>query len=116
MKKIILAIALLVAIGSTLTVSAQETRTVTTTRVRYYYYPSSNVYFNPTNNEYWYYDDASTTWMQVQSLPTTITLTKTPRYTVYYSGEDVWKDNSMHRKKYKAKGNGVAKTKTKGNQ
>ena len=40
MKRIILALALLFALGSTTKLAAQETR------VRFYYYPSSNVYYN----------------------------------------------------------------------
>ncbi len=108
MKKIIFAIALLFAVGTSFTASAQQP-----VRIKYYYYPTSNIYYDPVNNEYWYFDDASTTWMEVQTLPTTITLTKTPRYTVYYNGKDVWKDNATHRKKYKGKDNGVTKTKSK---
>ena len=65
----------------------------------------------PTNAEYWYYDDVSATWTQVKTLPTTITLTKAPRYTVYYNGEDVWKDNTMHMQKYKVRKNGTMKAK-----
>ena len=105
MKRIILALALLFALGSTTKLAAQETR------VRFYYYPSTNVYYNPASDQYWYYDDVSTTWTEVKTLPTTITLTKTPRYTVYYNGEDVWKDNATHMQKYKAKKNGTMKAK-----
>jgi len=105
MKRIILALALMFALGSTTRLAAQETR------VRFYYYPSTNVYYNPTNAEYWYYDDVSATWTQVKTLPTTITLTKAPRYTVYYNGEDVWKDNTMHMQKYKVRKNGTMKAK-----
>jgi hypothetical protein len=102
MKRIILALALLFALGSTTRLVAQQPQPKET-RVTFYYYPSSNVYYNPGNSEYWYYDDVSTTWTQVKELPTTIVLTKTPRYTVYYSGEEVWKDNAVHMKKYKGK-------------
>ncbi len=105
MKRIILALALLFALGTTTKLTAQEVRT------RFYYYPSSNVYYNPATTQYWYYDDVSTTWTEVKTLPTTITITKTPRYTVYYNGEDVWKDNTAHMQKYKAKRNGTMKAK-----
>ena len=105
MKRIILALALLFALGSSTKLTAQEVRT------RYYYYPSSNVYYNPTTNEYWYYDDVSTTWTEVKTLPTTITITKTPRYTVYYNGDDVWMDNAAHMQNYKVKKNGTMKAK-----
>jgi hypothetical protein len=114
MKQIILAFVLFVAFGSTL--KAQETRTTTTTttqRIRYYYYPSSNIYYNPSTGDYWYYDDGTTAWVDVKTLPSTITITKSPKYTVYYNGTDVWKDNSMHQKKYKIKSNGVVKAKPK---
>jgi hypothetical protein len=102
MKRIILALAVLFALATSTKVSAQAPVTKET-RVTFYYYPSSNIYYNPTNTEYWYYDDVSATWTQVKELPSTIVLTKTPRYTVYYSGEDVWKDNAVHMKKYKGK-------------
>jgi hypothetical protein len=51
--------------------------------------------------------------MEVKTLPSGIVLTKTPKYTVYYNGDDVWKDNATHKKKYKGKNNGMAKTKVK---
>jgi hypothetical protein len=111
MKRIIVSLMLVVGLGLSIQATAQQTQTQTQTRVRYYYYPSSNVYYNPTENEYWYYDDASSQWQYVQNLPTTIKMTKTPRYTVYYNGEDVWKDNTMHQRKYKIKKNGVVKAK-----
>ncbi len=105
MKRIILALALLFALGSTTKIAAQETR------VKFYYYPSTNIYYNPSTGEYWYYNDLSTTWTEVKILPTTITFTKTPRYTVYYNGTDVWKDNTAHMQKYKVKKNGTMKAK-----
>ena len=98
MKKIILGLTLLFALGSAIKTSAQVTQ-----RVRFYYYPSSNVYYNVSTQEYWYYDNGTTNWVEVKTLPTTIIITKTPRYTVYYNGADVWKDNAVHQKKYKAK-------------
>jgi hypothetical protein len=52
----------------------------------------------------------------VQTLPATITFTKTPRYTVYYKGNDVWKDNAMHKNKYKGKKTTVKKAATKSNK
>ncbi|HZJ59108.1 MAG TPA: hypothetical protein VFD24_02485 [Chitinophagaceae bacterium] len=36
---------------------------------------------------------------------------KTPRYTVYYNGPEVWKDNAEHVKRYKVKDNGELKEK-----
>jgi hypothetical protein len=112
MKKIILGLALLFALGSTIRTSAQETQ-----RVRFYYYPSSNVYYNVSTGEYWYYDNGTTNWVEVKTLPTTIIVTKTSRYTVYYNGPDVWKENATHQKKYKSKkGTTTQKTKSTGQQ
>ena len=106
MKKIILGLVVLSAIAGATKVSAQETQKVT-----FYYYPSSNVYYNVVASDYWYYDDATGAWDEVKTLPATITLEKSPRYTVYYTGKDVWKDNATHVKKYKAKGKGELKEK-----
>src|SRR5258705_2301502 len=92
MKKIIVMLAVLFAVGF---------KQATAQRVTFYYYPSSNVYYNVSAHDYEYYDPGTTTWVTVQKLPATITFTKTPRYTVYYNGADVWKDNDMHKKKYK---------------
>jgi hypothetical protein len=104
MKKLILGIILLFAIASK--ISAQATQKVT-----FYYYPSSNVYYNVVASDYWYYDDATSTWVEVKALPTTITLEKNPRYSVCYNGKDVWKENAEHIKRYKVKDNGELKEK-----
>jgi hypothetical protein len=97
---------LLFAVVISTKASAQETQKVT-----YYYYPSSNVYYNVSSGEYWYYDDGTTNWKLVKTLPTIITLEKAPRYTVYYNGSDVWKDNAAHLQKYKGKKGGEVKAK-----
>jgi len=106
MKKVILGLVFLFAIVGASKVSAQETQKVT-----FYYYPSSNVYYNVAATDYWYYDETTSAWVEVKELPATITLEKTPRYTVYYTGKDVWKENAEHMKKYKVKGNGELKEK-----
>ena len=106
MKKIILGLAFLFAIVGASKISAQVAQKVT-----FYYYPSSNVYYNVAVSDYWYYDDATSAWVEVKTLPTTITLEKTPRYTVYYNGPEVWKDNAEHVKRYKIKDNGELKEK-----
>ena len=105
MKKIILALVLVFTLGGSAKLAAQESR------VKFYYYPSSNIYYNPSTNQYWYYNTTTTAWLEVKTLPTTIVVTKTPSYTVYYNGEDVWKDNPAHMQKYKVKKNGAAKVK-----
>ena len=106
MKKIIFGLVFLFAIAGATRISAQESQKVT-----YYYYPSSNVYYNVVGSDYWYYDEATSAWVEVKTLPATITLEKAPRYTVYYNGKDVWKDNATHMKKYKVKDNGELKEK-----
>ena len=106
MKKIILGLVFLFAITGASKISAQETQKIT-----FYYYPSANVYYNVSGSDYWYFDDATKAWVEVKTLPATITVEKTPRYTVYYNGTDVWKDNAEHMKKYKAKDNGELKEK-----
>lgn len=100
MKKIIVLLAVLFALGSFKHAAAQA-------RVTYYYYPSSNVYYNIGTHDYWYYDPGTTAWVTVKTLPSGITITRAPKYTVYYNGPDVWKDNATHKTKYK-----VIKTKT----
>jgi hypothetical protein len=102
-EKLILAIAVIFAPGSALHVSAQETQ-----RVKFYYYPSSNVCFNVSNGDYWYCDEPKTKWIEVKTLPATL-LGKAPKYTVYYNGPEVWRENDLHAKKYKVKKDKVKK-------
>ena len=106
MKKIILGLVFLFAIAGASKISAQASQKVT-----FYYYPSSNVYYNVAATDYWYYDEPMNAWVEVKSLPATITLEKAPRYTVYYNGKDVWKENADHVKRYKVKDNGELKEK-----
>jgi hypothetical protein len=106
MKKIILGLVFLLAVAGASKISAQETQKVT-----FYYYPSANVYYNVAVSDYWYFDEATNAWVEVKTLPATITIEKTPRYTVYYNGNDVWKDNAAHVKRYKVKDNGELKEK-----
>ncbi len=106
MKGTIVGLALLFTLGGAAKLAAQETQKIT-----FYYYPSSNVYYNVSSGEYWYYDDVRTTWTLVKTLPATIVVEKTPRYPVYYNGTDVWKENAAHVKKYKVKKNGDIKAK-----
>ena len=84
--------------------------------IKFYYYPSSNVYYNTSTSEYEYYDEGSSTWVTVKELPSTITLVKTPVYTVYHNDAEVWKDNAEHLKKYKVNKEGKVKAKPKDGQ
>jgi hypothetical protein len=104
MKKIILAVALLFSFGSLMHVSAQQQQQdQQPQKMTFYYYPSSNIYYDVASNEYVYYDESTQKWLNVKELPTTITLVKMPADTVYYNGQQVWKDNPEHLRKYKGK-------------
>ena len=96
MKKICVILAVLFALGSFKQLAAQA-------RITYHYYPASNVYYNVSTGDYLYYNPANTGWVTVKTLPSGVTITKTPRHTVYYTGNDVWKDNGVHKSKYKIK-------------
>ncbi|MDB5231096.1 MAG: hypothetical protein JWN76_1901 [Chitinophagaceae bacterium] len=108
MKKILF-VALLVT-GFAFTSSAQTTTTTTTTTHRYYYYPDANVYYEPSSSNYWYYDEPSTKWVTVRTLPSGINVAKRKYKTFNYIGTDPWKDEAFA-KKYKVKKNGKVKTK-----
>jgi len=106
MKKIIVMLAVLFALGFK-QASAQ--------RITFYYYPTPNVYYNVTSHDYVYYDGGAATWVTVRALPRGIVLTRSPRYTVYYNGPEVWRDNGLHKGKYKAKKTVVNKSVKKNN-
>jgi hypothetical protein len=112
MKKILF---LILVCGTVITASAQTTDSVTTTTTthKYYYYPSSNVYFDEASGNYMYWDQSTSQWSTTQTLPATITIEKTTRYPIHYSGNDPWKNNLADMKKYKVKKNGVVKMKPK---
>ena len=103
MKKVFVILAVLFALGSFNQVAAQS-------KVTYYYYPAPNVYYNVSTGDYLYYSPANTAWVTVKTLPSGITITKTPRHIVYYNGHDVWKDNGAHKTKYKIKKTTVTKS------
>ena len=105
MKKIILMLAVLFALG---------VKEASAQRITFYYYPTHNVYYNVASHDYLYYDPGTTTWTTVKALPPGIVLTRT-KYTVYYNGPQVWKDNAAHKTKYKTKKTVVKKTTTKKN-
>lgn len=93
MKKFIVMFAVLFAIG---------VKQASAQRLTYYYYPSSNIYYSVASHDYVYYDPGTTRWITVKALPPGIVLTRT-RYTVYYNGPEVWRDNASHKTKYKVK-------------
>lgn len=111
MKKLLFAL-LVCSIGYTAMAQNQTTTTTTTTTHKYYYYPSTNVYWDQSSGTYWYYDNG--TWTSVESLPSTITITKTtPKYRIYTKGDEPYINNATDIKKYKVKKNGTIKTKPK---
>ncbi|MES2431161.1 MAG: hypothetical protein V4556_09495 [Bacteroidota bacterium] len=112
MKRVILGLALMLGIFSVSKTYAQDPTVTTTTT--YWYYPSENVYYNEVTGDYWYYDNPTTTWMTVKTLPNTYVVTdKTHHVDVTYAGTDVWKENKEHLMKYKMKKNGKMKVKPK---
>ena|SRR5437868_3383116 len=108
MKKIMLSLLLLMALGTK--VKAQVVDTVTYT---YWYYPAQNIYYSDATNEYWYYDTSTQQWIDASTLPTTYVVADTDtRYRVKMKGSKlIWKDNANHKVKYKIKKNGQIKRK-----
>lgn len=114
MKKIILGLSLILGGALLSTVYAQASQSQNQTRVKFFYYPSSNIYYNEATSEYWYNNGSQ--WVLVKNLPGTIVIEAHPaKYTVYYNGTDVWKDNDTHKTKYKIKKDGTIKVKPKDN-
>lgn len=68
-------------------------------KTRYYYYPGNNVYYSPVYHRYWYPQNG--VWIQLSTLPRGVIVVNQPRYEVYYDGNDVWRDNAVHVKRYK---------------
>ena len=92
--------------------SAQTTTTTTTTTThRYYYYPDANVYYDPSDRDYWYYDQPNTKWVSARTLPDGIVVARRKHYTVKYAGTDPWRENDNDQKKYKIKRDGSVKVK-----
>lgn len=106
MKKIIVMLVVLFALGF---------KQANAQRLTFYYYPSQNVYYNVASHDYLYYDDGTANWVTVRTLPPRIVINRTPRYTVYYNGPEVWRDNGLHKGKYKARKTVVKKTYKKNN-
>lgn len=68
-------------------------------RNRYYYYPEPNVYYSPSYHRYWYPQNG--VWIQLSTLPRGVVVVNQPRYNVYCDGDEVWRDNAVHVKRYK---------------
>lgn len=92
MKKIWMALLLISSMAFMNNASAQK--------VSYYYYPDANVYYNPHTHRYAYADNDN--WGYYDNLPSTYHLSK--KYVTIYGTSDndeIWRDNAMHREKYK---------------
>ncbi|MDB5193960.1 MAG: hypothetical protein JWQ96_3523 [Segetibacter sp.] len=89
MKKFLLFVLLFVGIG--LTGQAQR---------KFYYYPTSNVYYDVAQQRYVYQKGSN--WTPVTTLPSGINLGRSQRYIVYSQTPEVWNQNQIHVKKYKA--------------
>jgi hypothetical protein len=92
MKKILMALLLIGSLSFMNRASAQ--------RVTFYYYPDANVYYNPHTHEYAYADNDN--WRYDKTLPGTYHISK--KYVTVYGNSDedeIWRDNAMHREKYK---------------
>jgi len=109
MKKILILLCFSLALFSK-SASAQQSDS-SKQQMKFYYYPSSNIYYDPTAQDYWYYDESNSNWISVKQLPSSVTLVRSPRYLVYLSDTNIWKDNAEHLKKFKVKKNGEIKTK-----
>lgn len=74
---------------------------------KFYYYPSTNVYFDEVNGNYWFKDNpSSATWKRTRTLPSTFKPGKGPKYKLNYKGIDPWKNNKEDIIKYKVNPNG----------
>lgn len=111
MKKLLSVLILSFALISSFAQTTTRTTTTTHRTYRYYYYPASNVYFNEASGNYWYWDNGSSQWTTVQTLPANIKVVKSGRYLVNYNGDDPWKNNPDDIRKYKVKKNGKVKIK-----
>src|SRR5689334_5027746 len=98
MKKLVLSIMVVLSLLTASKANAQ--------RLSFYYYPDANVYYDPGNRHYIYYDHGS--WINVSILPRTIIVRNTPRVIVYSDRQDVWRMNDEHMRKYKHYPNGRA--------
>lgn len=93
MKKILLAFLLIAGFLISGNVQAQ-------TKTKYYFYPSENIYYNTASGQYAYLgSDNQWTW---GTLPSAVGIADTANYIALYSpNNDIWKQNSIHKMKYK---------------
>lgn len=97
MKKIIVALLLVISLISFQQAGAQQ--------LKYYYYPRTNVYYDLANHQYIYLNNG--TWTTVTTLPHGLTASGR-RVLVRHSGGNVWVNNATHKQKYYTAPNGRA--------
>lgn len=68
-------------------------------RRSYYYYPGTNTYYNPSTRQYAYQQNGN--WSYHNGAPSNFNVRREKRVTVYGKNQDIWRDNTMHREKYK---------------
>lgn len=100
-KVVMFVTAILLSAFAINTASAQPPHAKAYGKHKYYYYPASNVYYDAGPRLYYY--NAGSSWTGVSVLPPGITFSSgAPKYAVYHDGPEVWRDNEVHRVKYKA--------------
>jgi hypothetical protein len=114
--KLFIPIILIIASAALQTVNAQQGTTTTRSRHttttththRYFYYPSSNIYFDPASQEYFYYDTAVIKkWTVVKNLPAGILVDTTGQQVIYHDGGEIWIQNPEHVKTFRVTRKGV---------
>src|SRR4051812_21190990 len=108
MKKIIICLIFLASLNYVNAQTSDIVQTANTiTPTKFYYYPTQDAYFDITTGNYWYHDVPTSSWIYVNSLPSSYVINdRTERFEILYEGTDVWKDHKKHRKIYKVKRNG----------
>jgi hypothetical protein len=97
MKKIIIAVLLVVFAVGFNKLSAQQ--------LKFYYYPESNIYYDVVNKQYVYLNNG--TWTTVHVLPATKSASGR-KVVLFHSGPNIWVDNATHQKKYTSPPKGKA--------
>lgn len=68
-------------------------------KIGFYFYPDVNVYYNPNTRQYAYQDGGN--WVYHQNVPANYNISRHSHVVIYDEHPDVWRDNNIHREKYK---------------
>src|SRR5438105_1255945 len=93
MKKLVFALFLVLGLAFTQNAHAQKHKK------SYRYYPEANVYYNNETHQYAYSDNGN--WGYQKNLPKDVRVNRRSYVTVYGDQDDIWRNNQMHREKYK---------------